>query len=185
MSALVFVLVMVLLVVASNVATLVFARTWSRAPELAVRTALGAARTPRRRPVVLRDAAARIDRGRHRVGRCVQLRFATSRDRSKAGRSGSRSSRIRGSSLFVVVLTLLVSVVSGLLPALRVTRHDLRNTLHAGRGFAFGGFGKVGAFLLVVEIALSVALLNGAVTMARAFNAYFRTISRRCRRIRS
>ena len=38
-------LVMVLLVVASNVATLVFARTWARAPELAVRTALGAART--------------------------------------------------------------------------------------------------------------------------------------------
>ena len=44
-SALVGVLVMVLLVVASNVATLVFARTWSRAPELAVRTALGAPRT--------------------------------------------------------------------------------------------------------------------------------------------
>ena len=45
MSALVFVLVAVLLVVASNVATLVFARTWARAPELAVRTALGAARS--------------------------------------------------------------------------------------------------------------------------------------------
>jgi putative ABC transport system permease protein len=45
MSALVFVLVMVLMVVASNVATLIFARTWSRAPELAVRTALGAARS--------------------------------------------------------------------------------------------------------------------------------------------
>ena len=44
-TALVFVLVMVLLVVASNVATLVYARTWSRAPELAVRTAIGAARS--------------------------------------------------------------------------------------------------------------------------------------------
>ena len=72
------------------------------------------------------------------------------------------------------MLTLLVSAVSGLLPALRVTRHDLRNTLYGGRGFAFGGFGKAGALLLVVEIALSVALLNGAVTMARAFNAYYR-----------
>ncbi len=76
--------------------------------------------------------------------------------------------------LFVVVLTLLVSAVTGLLPALRVTRHDLRNTLYGGRGFAFGGFGKVGALLLVVEIALSVALLNGAVTMARAFNVVLR-----------
>lgn len=43
-SAVVFVLVLVLLVVASNVSTLVFARTWSRAPELAVRSALGATR---------------------------------------------------------------------------------------------------------------------------------------------
>ena len=72
---------------------------------------------------------------------------------------------------FVVFLTLLVSAVSGLWPALRVTRHDLRNTLQAGRGFAFGGFGRVGAALMIVEIALSVALLNGAVTMARSFEA--------------
>ena len=73
---------------------------------------------------------------------------------------------------FVVFLTLLVSAVSGLFPALRVTRHDLRNSLQAGRGFAAGGFGRVGAVLLVVEIALSVALLNGAVTMARAFTSF-------------
>lgn len=171
MSALVFVLVMVLMVVASNVATLVFARTWSRAPELAVRTALGAART-------------RV------VG---QLFFETLVLGSIAAILGLLSAYaalryIRGSFegwpfwvtlvpnprivAFVVVLTLLVSAVAGLFPALRVTRHDLRNTLQAGRGFAFGGFGKAGAFLLVVEIALSIALLNGAVTMARAFNSF-------------
>ena len=175
-SALVFVLVMVLLVVASNVATLVFARTWARAPELAVRTALGAARS---RVVgqlffetLLLGSIAAVDRHwSARTPRC-----ATSRDRSKAGRSGSRSSRIRATVAFVVLLTLLVSVVSGLLPALRVTRHDLRNTLQAGRGFAFGGFGKAGAFLLVVEIALSVALLNGAVTMARAFTSFIEEV---------
>jgi predicted permease len=74
--------------------------------------------------------------------------------------------------VFVLALTVVVSAVSGLLPALRVTRHDLRNSLQAGRGFAAGGFGRVGAVLLVVEIALSVALLNGAVTMARAFTSY-------------
>ena len=53
-----------------------------------------------------------------------------------------------------------------------MTRHDLRNSLQAGRGFAVGGFGKIGAVLLVIEIALSVALLNGAVTLARAFKSY-------------
>jgi putative ABC transport system permease protein len=170
-SALVGVLVMLLLVVASNVATLVFARTWSRAPELAVRTALGANR-------------ARV------VG---QLFFETLLLGSVAAAIGLSAAyaslRYFRNSLegwpfwvtlepnprvvaFVIVLTVLVSVVSGLLPALRVTRHDLRNNLQAGRGFAAGGFGRVGAALMVVEIALSIALLNGAVTMARAFNSY-------------
>ena len=171
MSALVFVLVMVLLVVASNVATLVFARTWSRAPELAVRTAIGAARS-------------RV------VG---QLFFETLLLGSIAAVVGLSSAYaalryIKGSLegwpfwvtldpnprivAFVIFLTLLVSVVSGLFPALRVTRHDLRNSLQTGRGFAAGGFGRTGAVLLVVEIALSVALLNGAVTMARAFASF-------------
>ena len=170
-SALVFVLVMVLMVVASNVATLVFARTWSRASELAVRTALGAS-------------------GTRVVG---QLFFETLLLGSIAAVIGLAAAHsalryFKGSLegwpfwvtlepnprtlAFVVFLTLLVSVVSGLFPALRVMRHDLRGTLYAGRGLAFGGFGKAGAFLLVVEIALSVALLNGAVTMARAFTSF-------------
>ena len=67
---------------------------------------------------------------------------------------------------------MLVSVVAGLFPALKVTRHDLRNSLQAGRGFAAGGFGTIGAVLLVIEIALSVGLLNGAVTLARTFQSY-------------
>ncbi len=176
MSALVFVLVMVLLVVASNVATLVFARTWSRAPELAVRTALGAART---RVVgqlfvetlLLGSIAAAIGV----AGAIGALRYI------KGSLEGwpfwitlEPNPRIVG---FVIFLTLLVSAVTGLMPALRVTRHDLRNSLQTGRGFAAGGFGRVGAALLIVEIALSVALLNGAVTMARAFESYIDEIS--------
>ena len=171
MSALVFVLVMLLLVVASNVATLVFARTWSRAPELAVRSALGAARSRVvgqlfLESLLLGAIAAALGLG----GAQAALRYI------KGSFEGwpfwvtlDPNPRIMA---FVVFLTVLVSAVSGLLPALRVTRHDLRNTLHAGRGFAVGGFGRVGAVLLVVEIALSVALLNGAVTMAGAFESF-------------
>jgi putative ABC transport system permease protein len=171
-SALVGVLVMVLLVVASNVATLVFARTWSRAPELAVRTALGAGRARVvgqlfLETLVLGSIAAALGM----AGSYASLRWIrTSLDGWPYYITLSPNPRI---VVFVMVLTLVVSAVCGLLPALRVTRHDLRNTLYGVRGFAFGGFGKVGALLLVVEIALSVALLNGAVTMARAFNAYF------------
>ena len=170
-STMVAMLVMVLLVVASNVATLVFARTWARAPELAVRTALGAART-------------RI------VG---QLFFETLLLGSIATAIGATGAfaileYIKGYMgdipfwvtlqptwriiAFAVFLSLLVSVVAGLFPAMRVTRHDLRNSLQTGRGFAAGGFGRMGAALLIVEIALSVGLLNGAVTMARTFRSY-------------
>jgi putative ABC transport system permease protein len=172
-SALVVALLMLLLVVASNVATLVYARTWARAPELAVRTALGASRS-------------RV------VGQLFLEALLLGSIAAVLGITGAYSALkyIKGSFedqgwpfwvtfdpnpevvTFVVVITILVSAVSGLMPALRVTRHDLRTTLQAGRGFALGGFGKVGASMLIIEIALSVALLNGAVTMARAFNSF-------------
>ena len=128
MSALVVVLVPLLLVVASNVATLVFARTWARAPELAVRTALGAAR---RRVVgqlfvemlLLGSIAAVIGLAGARTvldylaQTIVPLPFWITFEPSAR------------TMAFVVFLTLLVSAVSGLWPALRVTRHDL--TEHA------------------------------------------------------
>ena len=171
MSAIVFVLVMLLLVVASNVATLVFARTWARAPELAVRTAVGAARS---RVVgqlffetlLLGSIAAAIGAS----GAFVILRYVRqSMTEVPSWVAFEPTPRTVG---FAVFLAFLVSAVSGLLPALRVTRHDLRNTLQAGRGFAAGGFGRIGAVLLVVEVALSVGLLNSAVTMTRALESY-------------
>jgi putative ABC transport system permease protein len=170
MTGLVVVLVLLLLVVASNVATLVFARTWARGPELAVRTALGAART---RVVgqlfvevlILGSIAAVIGLAGVQVALRYFERFATEMPFWLTFQPSLQT------MAFVVFLTLLVSVVSGMWPALRVTRHDLRNSLQAGRGFAAGGFGRIGAALMIVEIALSVALLNGAVTMVRAFDA--------------
>ena len=164
---------MVLMVVASNVATLVFARTWSRAPELAVRTALGAAR---QRVVgqlfletlVLGSIAAAI-------GLVSRLCRAQLHQGSLEGWpfwvTLEPNPRIVA---FVVFLTMLVSVVAGLLPALRVTRHDLGRPFTPRVALQSGGFGRVGALLLIVEIALSVALLNGAVTMARAFDVVHR-----------
>jgi predicted permease len=171
MSALVFVLVLVLLVVASNVATLVFARTWARAPEIAVRNALGAGR---RRVVgqlfvetlLLGSIAAALGS----ASAFVILRYV--RASISEWPSWITLDPTPRTAAFAVFLALLVSVVSGLIPALRVTRHDLRNALQAGRGFAAGGFGRIGAVLLIVEIALSVGLLNGAITMARAFTSY-------------
>jgi predicted permease len=174
-TVLVFVLVLLLLVVASNVSTLVFARTWARAPELAVRTAVGASRSRIVgqlfvESLILGGIAAAIGV----VAAYVALDYIKSIAEGMPFWITFAPSA--GTLTFVVALTLLVAMVSGLLPALRVTRHDLRGGLQAGRGFAVGGFGRVGATLLVIEIALSVSLLNGAVAMTRAFRNYFEEV---------
>jgi hypothetical protein len=73
---------------------------------------------------------------------------------------------------FVVALSFVISVVSGLLPALEVTRANLIGALHAqGRGVTPTGFAGVGR-VLVIEVAMSVALLNCALVTARAYTSY-------------
>ena len=172
---------MVLLVVASNVATLVFARTWARAPELSVRTALGAARSASSASCSWRRCCSA--QSLRSSGWLVRMgRFAGSRARSRVGPTTSPSAE---STHRAVRRRPDAAGQRGKRTATGAARDQARSAQHALRRprLRFGGFGKVGALLLVVEIALSVALLNGAVTMARAFNAYFDEFPR-CRRTR-
>jgi putative ABC transport system permease protein len=171
MSGLVGVLVLVLLVVASNIASLVFARTWARSSELAVRTAVGAGRA---RVIgqlfvevallcaiasVIGLALAQVAL-RYLVGMMSDIPFWMTFDPTMR------------TMLFVVGLTVIVSIVSGLAPAIQVTRANPIAALHAhGRGSTSSGLAGVGR-VLVIEVALSVALLNGAIVMARAFASY-------------
>ena len=159
-------LVMVLLVVASNVATLVFARTWARAPELAVRTALGAART---RVVgqlffetlLLGSIATAIGatgafailryirglHGRHPVLGDAAADVAHHRVRGRSSRCWSASSR-------------------GLFPALKRDRVTIFATrCKPDVALLAGGFGKIGRGAAGrSRLRSSVGLLNGAVT---------------------
>ena len=171
MAGLVAVLVLALLVVASNIASLVFARTWSRSSELAVRTAIGAGRS---RVVgqlfaevailcatasVMGLALAQVSL-RFLVGTMTDIPFWMTFEPTLR------------TMAFVVALSFVISVVSGLLPALEVTRANLIGALHAqGRGVTPTGFTSVGR-VLVIEVALSVALLNCALVTARAYASY-------------
>ena len=171
MFGLVAVLVLALLVVASNIASLVFARTWSRSSELAVRTAIGAGRA---RVVgqlfaevailcaiasVLGLALAQASLG-FLAGMMTNIPFWMTFEPTLK------------TMAFVVALSFVISVVSGLLPALQVTRANLIGALHAQwRGVTPTGFASVGR-VLVLEVALSVALLNGALVTARAYSSY-------------
>jgi putative ABC transport system permease protein len=172
MSGLVAVLVLVLLVAASNIASVVSARTWSRSSELAVRTALGATRSRIVGQLFVEVALLSA------IASAVGLVLAQVALTYLAGMIGAAipfwmtfDPTIR-TMAFVVALALLVSIVSGLGPALKVTSVNLNGALHAhGRGSAAGGFGSVGR-VLVVEVALSVALLNCALVTARALASY-------------
>ena len=171
MSGLVGVLVLVLLVVASNIASLVFARTWSRSTELAVRTAVGAARSRIVGQLVLEVGILVV--GASLLG----LGFARIALTYLVGMMGdvpfwmTFDPTIR-TMAFVVTLTLIVSAVAGLAPAMNVTSANLVGALHAqGRGSTPGGLAGVGR-VLVIEVALSVALLNAAIVTARAFRSY-------------
>jgi len=171
MSGLVAVLVLVLLVAASNIASLVSARTWSRTSELAVRSALGAARSRIVGQLFVEVAIlaviasivglwlARVTLN-YLVGMISDVPFWMTFDPTMR------------TMAFVTALAILISIVSGLAPALKVTSVNVEGTLRAGgRGPASGGFGSVGR-VLVVEIALSVALLNCALVTGRAFTSY-------------
>ena len=164
--SLVAVLVLVLLVVASNIATLMTARGWARSLELAVRTALGADRT---RIVgqlfvevlvlgaiasVLGAACATAFLGwinRHSVEIPFWIDF-TPNPRT---------------ILFVVLVGFAATLVAGIAPALAATRGNVAAALHAGGRTVARGFGRTAKVLIIVEVAMSVALLIGATALAR------------------
>jgi predicted permease len=171
MAGLVAVLVLVLLVAASNIASLVSARTWARTSELAVRTALGAPRSRLVGQLFVEVALLSV------VASVLGLLLAQAALTYLAGMISDIPFWVTfdptlWTMAFVVALAVLVSVVSGLAPALKVTSVNLNGTLQAqGRGSAAGGFGSVGRVLLL-EVALSVALLNCALVTARALASY-------------
>ena len=65
---------------------------------------------------------------------------------------------------FSVVLALLITAVCGVAPALKATRHDVRSVL-SGSEFSMSRFG---AIMMVGQMALSIALLSGALVMAQS-----------------
>lgn len=163
-SVLVAVLVLVLLVVAGNIANLMLAQTSARAGELAVRSALGASRARLVAEIFLDvmlmgGVAAILGLG------------AASRALSQLGDLLGDQPFLTdvtvgpGTMAFVAAVTVLASAVAGVPPALRATRRQAAGSLRSGLGVGFG-FGRAGAVLTVVEMALSVGLLSGALVMA-------------------
>jgi putative ABC transport system permease protein len=164
---------MLLAIVCTNVATLVFARTATRSWEITVRSALGASRG---RIIGQLFVEALLLAG---IAALVGLLFAQTA--MKVGLATFAASDLPfwidaalswKTVLYTAALALFVAAIVGILPALRVTRVSLRDALHgdAAAGLKFGGFWTA---VVVVQVAITVLFLPlaaGGVSAANRFS---------------
>jgi predicted permease len=155
----------VLLIVVVNVANLLLARGANRAPELSIRLAMGAGRMRLIRQLLTECAVLSALGGALGIllaDRAVKLFsfFAP-----KTNLQFEYDFRIDPSTLgFTVLLTLLTTLIFGLVPALQASRTDLNTSLkEAGRGAGSSiGRERFRKLLIVSEVAVALLLLIGA-----------------------
>ena len=161
----------VLLIACVNVANLLLARAAVRGREVAIRTAMGAVRSRVIRQLLTESVILSLLGGVF----AILLAWASLGPLLKL----AAGSVPQGSSIsldpWVLSFTLLVAVVTGVLfgivPALRTTRLDLRETLNEGtRGSTAGpGQHRLRGALVAMEIALAMLLLIGSGLLLRSF----------------
>ncbi len=167
-------IVIVLVIAAVNVGTLVYARSAAREGEIAVRNALGASRHRIAmqlfaEALVLASLAATIGVGLviwalNEVGMLLSPNLIEDIPYWLEVRMGP-------STVFLLVgLTLLAAVLTGVLPALKVTGRRMKSGLQrAGAGGSGLRFGKAASAVVITQVAISVALLTVAGTRLRGF----------------
>ena len=167
---------MLLAIVSTNVATLVFARTATRSWEITVRSALGASRGRIigqlfTEALVLATLGAIVGLLLAKVAMRYGIAQFAASDALPFWVDSSLSWR---TFLYTGVLTLFGAAIVGILPALRVTRVNIQDSLRneaAGRaGLKFGGFWTA---VIVVQVAITVLFLplaGGGVFESNRFN---------------
>jgi predicted permease len=159
---------LVLLIACANVANLLLVRATARAHETAVRAALGAGRLHLLEWLGAESAALALAGGV--LGTLlamwlVDLAAAAVRDLPRGS-----DVHVNGPVLaFSLAATVAAGLLFGLAPALRAARQEPVDALRAGGRTASTHPGRLGAMLVVVEVALSLMLLVGAGLLLRAF----------------
>jgi predicted permease len=160
----------VLLIACANVANLILARTFARRKEIAIRSAVGASRSRviqqlLSESLILSLCGGALGLVAARFGIELLLKFFA----DKLPRMGEIG--LDGPVLaFTFGLSIVTGILSGLLPALGMTKGDVSNALKQGLGRTDtdSGSSSTRSALVAVEVALSVVLLIGAGLMIRS-----------------
>jgi predicted permease len=159
----------VLLIACGNAANLLLARAASRMRELGVRVALGAGRSRIIRQLLTESLLIGLVAGG--VGICLAYVFLRVLPHLNPG----NIPRLNEASLdtrvlfFTVAVSLLTSVITGILPASAVSRINLTDFLATSSRSVAGAHTRVQSTLIVVESALVVVLLAGAGLLLRSY----------------
>ncbi len=160
----------VLLIACGNAANLLLARASNRMRELGVRVALGAGRRRIIRQLLTESLLIGVAAGVIGVGLAsIFLRFLPLLDPGNIPRLNQASLDMRV-MVFTILVSLLTSVLTGILPALAVSRVSPGVVLAAGSsGNVAGVHGRSQSTLIVVEAALVVVLLACAGLLIRSY----------------
>ncbi len=158
-----------LLIACANVANLLLARSTLRAPEMAIRTALGASRFRLVRQLLIESSLLAVLGGA--AGLLIVywgVQFIATLNPLALPRINEVN--VDGRVLaFALLVTLASGVLFGLAPALQLPKHSLQSSLKEGGRGSTGTRSRLRHALVVAEMAMTLILLIGAGLLINSF----------------